>query len=82
MMTGIYMTLQQKRLLSIAGIFIASGFFIYLGEDWLISSVPAKYIGYIVAAVAVAGLLGINIWAGGPLDKKLDAQQENETADK
>jgi len=46
--------------------------FIWLGDDWRIGSVPAHSIGYIVAAIGLAGVFGINIWAGGPLDPKND----------
>jgi hypothetical protein len=64
---------QAKRYLCLVGIFAASGWFVWLGDEWRISTVPAHYVGYLVAAIGVAGLLGVNIWVGGPLDKKIDA---------
>jgi hypothetical protein len=43
------MTSGQKRAIAIIGIFGAGAFFIWIGFDgWLISSLPAHYLGYIV----------------------------------
>lgn len=64
---------QAKRYLCLVGIFTAGGWLVWLGDEWRISTVPAHYLGYLVAAIGVAGLLGINIWVGGPLDKRIDA---------
>jgi hypothetical protein len=72
-MKGVTVSQQAKRYLCLVGIFAASGWFVWLGDEWRISTVPAHYLGYLVAAIGVAGLLGVNIWAGGPLDKKIDA---------
>ncbi len=73
------MTQQTKRYLGLIGIFAASGYFVWLGDDWLINTVPARYVGYVVAAIGVAGLLGLNIWVGGPLDKRRDADLAGKT---
>lgn len=67
------MTQQRKRHLSLIGIFAFSIFLFWLGDDYLISSVPAEYVGFIVVLIGLAGVFGINIWAGGPLDLKRDA---------
>jgi hypothetical protein len=74
------MTQRQKRAVALVGVFAASGFFIWLGDDWTISSVPAHYVGYIVMAVGIAGLLGINIWYGGPLDPRNDFKPDDTDA--
>lgn len=64
---------RQKRAVALIGIFLASGFFIWLGAGgWTIHTVPAHYVGYLVSAIGIAGLLGINIWYGGPLDPRGD----------
>lgn len=64
---------RQKRAVALVCIFLASGFFIWLGvEGWTIQTVPAHYVGYLVSAIGIAGLLGINIWYGGPLDPRGD----------
>ena len=43
------------------------------GDDCHIGTTPAHYVGYLIAAIGVAGLLGLNIWWGGLLDKRRDA---------
>src|SRR5262245_34952101 len=53
--------------------FAVSGYLIDRGDDWHIGTTPAHYLGYLIAAVGVAGLLGLNIWWGGLLDKRRDA---------
>lgn len=64
---------RRKRAVALIGIFLASGFFIWLGvEGWTIQTAPAQYVGYLVSAIGIAGLLGINIWYGGPLDPRGD----------
>jgi hypothetical protein len=72
-------TQQAKRYLTLVGIFVASGYFVWLGDGWRIDSVPAPYVGYLVAAIGVAGLLGLNIWVGGPLDKRKDDDLADKT---
>ena len=74
------MTQRQKRAVALIGIFVAGGFFIWLGDDWTISSVPAHYVGYIVMAVGIAGVLGLNIWFGGPLDPRNDPKSDRTDA--
>ena len=64
---------RQKRAVALICIFLSSGFFIWLGLDgWTVKTVPAQYVGYLIIAVGIAGLLGINIWYGGPLDPRGD----------
>jgi len=68
-------TQQAKRYLSLIIFFVASGYFIWLGDDARIFGLlPARPVGYLFAAIGVAGLLGLNIWIGGPLDKRKDAE--------
>jgi hypothetical protein len=35
--------------------------------------IPVPYLGYFFAAVGVLGLCGVNVFLGGPLDKRHDA---------
>lgn len=70
------MTSKNQRRWSLVGIFAASAFFVWLGDSWLISAVPARYVGYLVAAIGVAGACGVNIWFGGPLDSRNDEKTE------
>jgi hypothetical protein len=64
---------QAKRYLSLVVIFAISGYLIWRGDDWHIGTTPAHYVGYLIAAIGVVGLLGLNIWWGGLLDKRRDA---------
>jgi hypothetical protein len=36
------------------------------------SHLPAEYFGYILVGGGILGLFGVNIWAGGVLDPRLD----------
>src|SRR5215467_12717305 len=63
---------QATRYLCLAVIFAVSGYLLWRGDDWHIGTTPAHYVGYLIAAIGVAGLLGLNIW-WGPLDKRRDA---------
>lgn len=42
------------------------------GRGWLLNDLPAQYVGYFLYAFAGAGMLGVNVWYGGPLDPRLD----------
>jgi hypothetical protein len=67
------MTRRQKRSVSLLGVFLAGGFFIWMGLDgWTIDAMPAHYLGYFAIALGIAGLFGVNIWYGGPLDPRKD----------
>jgi hypothetical protein len=41
-------------------------------KGWRISVVPASWVGYFLIAIGVLGLLGVNLFRGGPYDKRLD----------
>jgi hypothetical protein len=69
----IQVTRRQKRSAALIGVFTAGCFFIWIGFDgWTIESLPAHYLGYVVMAIGIAGLFGVNIWHGGPLDLRDD----------
>jgi hypothetical protein len=46
--------------------------FIFMFDGYLIGSVPAPWVGWFVIGVAILGLLGVNVYSGGPLDYRLD----------
>jgi hypothetical protein len=48
--------------------------FIYLGLNGRVLArvLPLQYLGYLLAGFVVAGLFGVNIWRGGPLDPMND----------
>ncbi len=72
------MTLRQKRMVALVVVFTAGGFFVWMGLDgWTIDALPAHYLGYIVLGIGAAGLLGANIWYGGPLDLRHDSEQSD-----
>ena len=57
-------------------------FLIYEGHrGLLINFLPAQYLGYVFIGVAVLGMAGVNIWYGGPLDPRLDPEEETDSAD-
>jgi hypothetical protein len=63
------MARRHKRAATLVFLFAVSGLLIYLGlEGWTVSSLGAHYLGYLVGFFGVLGLLGVNIWYGGPLD--------------
>lgn len=39
----------------------------------LVEDLPAQYLGYLIIAVVVLGLMGVNVWRGGPFDPRRDA---------
>jgi len=48
------------------------GWLIYLGNEWTINGAPIWIVGVIVVVFGISGLLGANIFQGGPLDKNND----------
>ena len=42
---------------------------------------PVPYLGYFIAAIGVLGLCGVNVFIGGPLDKRHDATFTSEDPD-
>jgi hypothetical protein len=67
------MARTHQRGLSLVFLFALAGGLIWAGySGWEIDFLPAQYLGYFLAAFAVAGLCGVNVWFGGPLDKRND----------
>jgi hypothetical protein len=72
--------LQQRQhwravsLLILAGVGAGLCYMGFLG--WEVKGLPAYVIGGILMAIAVMGALGINIWYGGPLDRRSDPPHE------
>ncbi len=46
-------------------------FILYL-HDYKIRGAPASILGYIAVVFGILGLFGVNVFLGGPLDKRLD----------
>lgn len=65
---------QHQRAALLLFMFSASAWLISMGDSWTVDGIPAKYVGFGIAAFATAGLLRINIWYGGPLDPRKDAE--------
>ena len=40
--------------------------------DWQVNRIPAPWFGWSLIGIGVLGLLGFNVFSGGPLDKQLD----------
>ena len=63
----------KQRAASLVFLFAASIVLICLGHNGLtLDFIPAEYIGYLLAGLGLLGLLGVNIWYGGPLDRRND----------
>lgn len=63
------------RLLSLIFLFGFGGWMIYQGfQGWVFarSEMPLQYVGYLVVATGVLGICGVNVWYGGPLDRRND----------
>lgn len=52
------------------------------GRGWLLNDLPAQSVGYFLYAFAGAGMLGVNVWYGGPLDPRLDPPAVAEASDR
>lgn len=76
--------LRQKRrwgrraaLAAVVG--VAAGL-LYAGNQGLeVETLPAQYLGYFLFAFAALGVVGVNIWYGGPLDPRMDPPPETDT---
>ncbi len=59
------MITRQEKGIAIAMILAAGAATIYCGFlGWRAYLVPLQYIGYVLIAIGVAGLAGVNIWVG------------------
>jgi hypothetical protein len=63
-----YVTLVLFLLFGLALIF-------HQGRGFSIRGVPGEWVGFLSLAMALSGLLGINVWIGGPLDKDEDRRR-------
>ena len=41
-------------------------------RDWEISGIPARLFGFVIIVTGLLGLLGVNVFVGGTLDKRKD----------
>ncbi len=62
----------QRRVWS--GVLIAIGLFLaWVGVDYVIFDfIPVPVFGLLLSGLGVLGLLGVNVFAGGPLDRNRD----------
>ncbi|HVK11372.1 MAG TPA: hypothetical protein VM597_21565 [Gemmataceae bacterium] len=71
------MTRPQQRAVATGFLLALAALLIYLGFDGVtLKYVPAQYFGYGVAGLGVLAGLGVNVWAGGPLDPRNDPPPE------
>ena len=73
--------LKRKRWRKYATIyiFVAALIFIFLFKNKVFagSNTPVAYLGYFLIPFGILGLFGVNIWYGGPLDKRLDKDEKD-----
>ncbi len=72
---GILKKRKHQRAASLLYLLLFSAWLIYLGDRWKINFISAKYLGFVLGGVAVLGLVGVNIWYGGPLDRRNDPSE-------
>lgn len=71
------MSRRLQRGFVLAFFFAFAGLLIVYGlHGGLIRLMPAHYVGYGVGGIGILGLLGFNIWLGGPLDKRNDPPEQ------
>ncbi len=50
--------------------------FAIFGREWLVNGLPVHWVGYLLILLGILGLAGVNVFYGGPLDLRLDRQQQ------
>jgi hypothetical protein len=45
---------------------------VFCYRQWRINGIYAPYFGYVIIPLGVLGLLGVNVFWSGPLDKRRD----------
>jgi hypothetical protein len=63
---------RTTRIVMICWTIIGGAVVIFFFSDYSVNGIPANYLGYALIGVGVLALLGVNVWWGGPLDKRLD----------
>ncbi len=68
------MSRRRWRTASLVFLLVAALSLVYIGFHGGVANgfVPAQWIGFLILAFWLAGLLGVNIWYGGPLDPQRD----------
>jgi hypothetical protein len=63
---------QRKRLRSFVsfGTIVLGIVLVFCYRQWRINGIYAPYLGCAIIALGVLGLLGVNVFWGGPLDKR------------
>ena len=68
------MTRRNKRL-RLSVLFALCGWLLaMLGRGWHVDFLPLPVLGYLLLGLGFLGLLDVNIFWGGPLDKRLDPE--------
>jgi hypothetical protein len=69
---------RKEKGIAIAMILVAAGLMIYCGYlGWTAYLLPLQYIGFVLAAIGLAGLAGVNICVG-PLAIEPDDDQDKQ----
>ena len=71
------MTRQQHRHMTLALIiFLGAALMGTVNMPYTFGAVPIRYfgpmLGAVILVIAALGVLGVNVWVGGPLDEELD----------
>lgn len=72
------MITRQEKGIAIAMTLAAAVLMIICGFlGWTVYRLPLQYLGYIFAAIGIAGLAGVNIWVGPFAIKPDDDESKN-----
>lgn len=69
--------MKTKRFLACLFIIGSGIVFIKYFDDYSIRGAPVSIVGYICIGMGILGLLGVNVFYGGPLDKRLDGESSD-----
>ncbi|HKQ49189.1 MAG TPA: hypothetical protein VJZ71_14050 [Phycisphaerae bacterium] len=50
----------------------AGAVFVLFFKNWTYGDLPVPWIGYLIMAIGALGLIGVNVFIWGPLDKRND----------
>ncbi|ANM30350.1 hypothetical protein ABI59_13375 [Acidobacteria bacterium Mor1] len=70
------MSRDQQRIALTLFVGLAAAAAVIWGDGYKIFSVPVPWVGLVWLIAAITGMLGVNVYWGGPLDKRLDPPAE------
>jgi len=71
---------QRKRMRIFMSFWAIGGglLFVIFGRDWLVNGIPMQWLGYFLILLGVLALAGVNVFIGGPLDRRRDKRDSDQ----